>query len=82
MTSVCHVESKILFLRVEHQAYLVATLHERNHLLMLHLCNDVVLRNVLSLLVIAGFQFGSQYGECGGKVLFFQYRTSMERDAP
>ena len=54
-----HVEGEVLLLRVEHQGYLVASLHERYHLLVLYLVVGSVAGNVLSLLAKRGLEFGT-----------------------
>ena len=81
MACVCHVEREILLLRVEHQGYLVAALHERDHLLVLLLVVCGIARHVLSLLAERCLQFGTQHRECRLEVLLLEHGTGTHRHA-
>ena len=81
MACVCHVEREVLLLRVEHQGYLVAALHERDHLLVLLLVVCGIARHVLSLLAKRCLQFGTQHRECRLEVLLLEHGTGTHRHA-
>ena len=62
MAGIGEVEDVFVLLRIEHQAYLAALLHDVQHAHVLRFVHHLEARHVLLLLQVGGFQFYAKHG--------------------